>query len=359
MKKIIAAAVASTVSIAALADISITGNAKYEYFNSQTGTSASTNKGNTELNLSIAGKKGDSGAVINLEFNTHGNVDSGDTDTVISAFDTTTGSVTSAEAAKNAQNVLNVEDMYMYTKVGDVSVKGGNWATGTTALLGEIDEGGRATNKIDLRTTIGGATVYVGNSGNASTGQDLSDQVALNNNMYAGVVMNVGGATVELKQLDEDTDAFGIKGNLAGVDYRLEQKSDTTANGDVTFAEVKAELSGVKLGYAVVDADKAGKITESDSSIFAVEAATSSGAISTATGVKQVMASTSIDGNTVTFKSGTVEGGLGATTDLDFTQVGVSRALASGANAVVTYTSKDATGGVETDTLEVEVNVSF
>jgi hypothetical protein len=369
MKKLIAAAVATSVSAIAVADVSITGNAKYEYFNSQTGTAASTNKSNTEVNLSIKGKKGDTGVVMNLEFNGHGSVDGGSQAATVT---TTTTEVTANTRHDSTSTVsqntgkfgtLDIEDLYMTTKVGDIAVKAGNWATGTTALLGEIDEGGRATNKIDLRTTVGGATVYVGNSGapNATNGNG-TDQVALNQNMYAGVVMNVGGATVELKHLDEDTDGFGIKGSLSGVDYRFEQKSDTTTNGDVTFGEVKTSMNGITLGYAFVDADKAGKITESDSSIFAVEAATASGAISTAFGVDQIMASTSVDGNTVTFKNGTVDKGLSSTQDLDYSQVTVSRALASGANAVVTYTSKDALSSgavVDTDTLEVELNVSF
>jgi len=360
MKKLIAAAVATSVSAIAVADVSITGNAKYEYFNSKTGTDASTNTANTEVNLSIKGKKGDTGVVMNLEFNGHGSVD---TNPGAATVTTTTSSVGNAATIVSTSTVsqtigksgtLDIEDLYMTTKVGDISVKAGAWATGTSALLGEIDNGGRSTNKVDLRTTIGGATIYAGNSGGAGNGA-----TALDNNMYAGVVMNVGGATVELKKLDEDTDGFGIKGSAAGVDYRFEQKSDTAANGDVTFGEVKTTMNGVTLGYAFVDADKAGKIGEDDSSIFAVEAATASGAISTAMGIDQIMASTTIDGNTVTLKNGSVDKGINATTDLDFTQVSVSRALASGANAVVTYTSKDASATTETDTLEVELNVSF
>jgi len=362
MKKLIAAAVATSVSAIAVADVSITGNAKYEYFNSQTGTAASTNTANTEVNLSIKGKKGDTGVVMNLEFNGHGSVDAGGgaSATVTTVSETiSTGTRSTSTVSHNAgkTGTLDIEDLYMTTKVGDIAVKAGAWATGTSALLGEIDNGGRSTNKIDLRTTVGGATVYVGNSGAAGNGA-----TALNNNMYAGVVMNVGGATVELKKLDEDTDGYGIRGSVAGVDYRFEQKSDTAANGDVTFGELKTNMNGVTLGYAYVDADKAGKIGEDDSAIFAVEAATSSGAISTAKGVRQIMASTSVDGNKVTFKNGSVDEGIGAATDLDFTQVSVSRALASGANAVVTYTSKDSgsVGSVtETDTLEVELNVSF
>ena len=366
MKKLIAAAVATSVSAIAVADVSITGNAKYEYFNSQTGTDASTNKSNTEVNLSIKGKKGDTGVVMNLEFNGHGSVDTG-THTVTTSTDSSGSTAATAHQSTSTVSqrnggTLDVEDLYMTTKVGDVSVKAGNWATGTSALLGEIDNGGRATNKIDLRTTVGGATVYVGNSGRGDTGENNTGNTALNNNMYAGVVMNVGGATVELKKLDEDTDGYGIRGSVAGVDYRFEQKSDTASNGDVNFGELKTTVNGITLGYAFVDADKVGKITESDSSIFAVEAATASGAIATADGVDQIMASTKLDGNTITLKNGSVSKGLTDSTDLDFTQVSVSRALASGANAVVTYTTKDsgtAASPADTDTLEVELNVSF
>jgi len=357
MKKLIAAAVATSVSAIAVADVSITGNAKYEYFNSQTGTSASTNTSNTEVNLSIKGKKGDTGVVMNLEFNGHGKVDTGTVTatTVTSSQNAAAGThVSTTTISQGKTGTLDIEDLYMTTKVGDIAVKAGAWATGTSALLGEIDNGGRSTNKIDLRTKVGGATIYTGNTGAAGNGA-----TALNRNNYAGVIMNVGGATVELKKNDEDTDSFGIRGSAAGVDYRFEQKSDTAANGDVTFGEVKTSMNGVTLGYAFVDADKAGKITEDDSAIFAVEAATSSGAISTATGINQIMASTNFDGNKVTFKNGSVEKGINASTDLDFTQVSVSRALASGANAVVTYTTKDATASTDTDTLEVELNVSF
>jgi len=357
MKKLIAAAVATSVSAIAVADVSITGNAKYEYFNSQTGTDASTNKSNTEVNLSIKGKKGDTGVVMNLEFNGHGGTDTG-THTVATTVTSESDGQSYLATSTVTQNVntgtLDVEDLYMTTKVGDIAVKAGNWATGTSALLGEIDNGGRATNKIDLRTTVGGATVYVGNSGREDTGENNTGNTALNNNMYAGVVMNVGGATVELKKLDEDTDGYGIRGSIAGVDYRFEQKADTAAKGDTTFGELKTTVNGITLGYAYVDADKVDQIKEDDSAIFAVE-----GNIATADGVDQIMASTNLDGNTITFKSGSVNKGINASTDLDFTQVSVSRALASGANAVVTYTSKDATATTETDTLEVELNVSF
>jgi len=134
-KQLLIAAVAATMGTAVIADVSITGNAKYEYFNTQMTSGADTNTANTEVNLLVAGKTGDTSVVANFELNSHG---AGSSDT------------------------MDIEDLYMKTKVGDVAVKGGNWALGTTALLGEIDEGGRSSNKVDLSTTIAGVKVYAG-----------------------------------------------------------------------------------------------------------------------------------------------------------------------------------------------------
>ena len=100
MKKLIAAAVATSVSAIAVADVSITGNAKYEYFNEQTGSAAATNKANTEVNLGIRGKTGDTTVVMNLEFNTHGDVN-GDPSV------TTTTTTESATQAGDGSSMLS------------------------------------------------------------------------------------------------------------------------------------------------------------------------------------------------------------------------------------------------------------
>jgi hypothetical protein len=366
MKKLIAAAVATSVSAIAVADVSITGNAKYEYFNSQTGTNASTNKSNTEVNLSIKGKKGDTGVVMNLEFNTHGDVSTG-THTVSATTSTSSTTAESTEIlstttvthSQRAAGTLDVEDMYLTTKVGDINVKAGNFASGTSALLGEIDNGGRATNKVDLSTTIGGMKVYAGNTGRGDTGEAATGSTALDNNMYAGVVLDVAGNTVQFKKNSPTVDSYGIAGSFGGVSYRYEHKDNDAATSDVTFGEVKGEVSGVTLGYAWVDADAVNLVTEDDSAIFAVEMASSGTGDGKSTGNKQIMAATTVDGNKITFKSGSLENGISTGVDKDYQQISVSRALASGANAVVTYTSKDNDATTDTDTLEVELNVSF
>jgi len=370
-KQLLAAAIASTVSAAALADISITGNAKYEYFSTETGTSPSTDTANTEVNLGFKGKTGDTTVVLNMEFNTHGDVSITDTDvaasltltnlvtetTVDDAADglgSAVASYTSATPAANgARGHLDIEDMYMTTKVGDINLKAGNWVSGTGSLGGEIDEDSRSTNKIDMRTTLGGATIYAGNSASAGAGA-----TALNRNMYAGAVLDVAGNKIEIKKVSNTRDAVGLNGSIAGVNYRLEQIDDDTDKKTV-FGNITGEVSGVSLGYAWLDADTVGSLSQDDSDIFAVEAGAST-YNTTSDGQKQITVSTSVDGNKVTVKSGTIDKGTSTSTDADYFQVGVSRKLASGATAAVIYTDKEtATAGTDTTSLEVELSVSF
>ena len=321
-KQLLIAAVAATMTSAAMADVSITGNAKFEYFNTQTST-VSTNKTNTEMNLGVKGKNGDTSVVINVEVNGHGD------------------------------DQIDIEDMYMTTKIGGVTVKGGDYASGTSGLLGEIDEGGRANDKVTLSGSTGGVSWYAGNSGTSG------GSTQINGNMFVGASMDVAGWKVQAKHNSATVDSFGISGNVSGLGVRLEQKSDTAANGDVTFGNLAYSTNGIDLGYAWIDADKAGKVTESDSSIFAVEMATSAGAISSATGVSQISAKTSVAGNSVTVKSGSVEKGISATADLDFMQIAVSRPLASGATFAATYTDKDDSATTDTQILELDLSVKF
>jgi len=368
-KQLLAAAIASTVSAAALADISITGNAKYEYFSKQTGTSASTDTSNTEVNLSFKGKTGDTSVVLNMEFNTHGDVSIEDTDVASSVTLTNADTVNSSiagqgssvasisnatAAAKGTRGHLDIEDMYMTTKVGDINVKAGNWVSGTRSLGGEIDVDSRSTNKIDMRTTLGGATIYAGNSGLVAG----AGETALNRNMYAGVVFNAAGNKIEVKKVSNTRDAIGINGSMAGVNYRLEQIDDDTDNKTV-FGNITTETNGISLGYAWLDADKVNTLSQDDSDIFAVEAG-GTGYKTTSDGQKQITVSTNVDGNKVTVKSGTIDKGTSTSTDADYFQLGVSRKLASGATAAVIWTDKDTvTAGTSAESLEVELSVAF
>ena len=329
-KQLLIAAVAATMTSAAMADISISGNAKFEYQNVEaTGVAINVNQTNTEVNLKLRGKSGDTTVVMDIAAN---------------------GGATASTSTVTAISGTVVEDMYLTTKVGDVTVKAGNYATGTSSILGEIDNGSRSNNKVTLTTTLGGATVYVGNAGSSAASTGFT---TINNNMFAGVKMDVAGVTVQAKKVSDTVDAFGVSGDMSGVGFRLEQKQGTGSNTDVVFGNVTTDVNGISLGYAWIDADANGLIGEDDSAIFAVENASSGDSNS------QFTASTSVQGNKVTLKAGTIGFKDAATLDRDYTQVTVSRPLASGATATATYTDKDTANATDSQTFEAELSVKF
>jgi hypothetical protein len=333
-KQLLIAAVAATMGTAAIADISITGNAKYEFKNIEDANNATTNTGHTEVNVSIKGTSGDTSVVLNTEWNGQGAVDSD-------------------PAGDTASGLLDVEDMYMTTKIGDVSLKMGDFASGTSGLLGEIDNGSRATNKVSASMKIAGASVGYHTTPGSGSGDSVT------------VSMPVAGYTLNLKESANSYTAYGISGDVSGLGFRLEQQASDTADADVTFGNLTYSSNGIDLGYAWISADDTSDtVKEDDSSIFAVEMAASNSQKTNAVGVKQISAKTSLAGNTVTFKAGTLEH-KGTVQDSDFTQIDVKRSLASGATLAATYTVADtenvAQGTAMTDsaTLELDISVKF
>jgi len=329
MKKLIAAAVATSVSAIAIADVSIGGNANYEYFSTTVG-SKTTYTADTEVNLNVKGKTGDTGVVLNIEFNNHGAVDG---------------------AASN----VDVEDMYLTTKVGDIDVKAGHYASGTTALGGEIDAGGRSTDKVSLSTNVGGWTVgYAVAESTSIQGDEAS--VSLSG--------NVNGVKVQLKEQSDSATYVGVQGSLAGIDYRLENKDADLAASDVFFGDISTKVGDMTVGYTVIDADSAGKIQEGDSGILGLsvngtDSSTVSGRGTTATGASQFRISAPMAGNTISAKIGTIDDGIAAGTDVDFTELKLTRKLASGATLNLIFDDYDSAAGVTTEVIELDLSVSF
>jgi len=339
-KKIIAAAVAASISAVATADVSITGNANYEWFSTTTGTDGAAYSGDTEVNLSVKGKSGDTGVVLNMEFNEgHGGAN------------------------------LDVEDMYITTKVGDINVKAGSFGSGTTAFAGEIDSGARVTDKIDLNTSVGGWTVGYAQDEGTSGGNFNNDGSAV----YA--TGTVGGVKVTVKESSDSYTGLGVAGSLAGINYRIENKDADAANSDVFFADVSTTVSGATVGYTVVDADAACLITEGDSGILGLSINHTDGAVTScaasssdgsadtrghsATGATQFRISAPLAGNTLSAKMGTIDDGLGTGTDLDFTELKLTRALASGATLNVVYDDYDQTATTSKEVIEIDLSVKF
>ena len=342
MKKLIAAAVATSVSAIAMADVSITGNANYEYFHKED-SGYNTNYADMEINLSVQGKSGDTGVVANFEIDNHG----------------------------DANTALDIEDTYLTTKIGDINVKAGNFASGTTALGGEIDQGGRATNKVDLSTNIGGAKVGYFVSSVSSTDEGYGTDSA---GVYASIP--VAGMTLGIKDNTDSYTITGLKGAISGVNFRVENKDNDAANSDALFYQVGTKIGDLSVSYEAIDSDAAGTaatsdvVTEGDSAIFAQEMATdadSKGKLGV-DGVSQFTVATSIDGTALKLRVGELRGGKVSGTqykDAGFSRIEASRQLASGAKLTVSYDDYEDTGvtssGTMSDTqlLEVDLSVKF
>jgi len=348
MKKIIAAAVAASVSAVAMADISITGNANYEYFSKTVGgaTEYTTNDADMEVNLSVVGKTGDTSVVANIEI-------SG------------ASASTAARDTDGEGSAIDVEDLYIQTKVGDLNIKAGDFASGTTALGGEIDEGGRAINKVDISTKVGPATIgyAVSEISTAAKAGYQSDKAVV----YGS--MDVAGTKVSFKDDSDRYTIVGLSGTAGGVNYRIENKdNDSTATGDALFYELGTKIGDMSVSYAAIDADVAnatdstGAITETDSTVFAQDAHDKG-----LTGIKQITVGTSVDGTALKLRAGTRTGGVVAATtykDADFMEIAASRPLASGATLTVSYADADkiATGTntiYDDQTLEIDLSVKF
>jgi hypothetical protein len=337
-KQLIAAAVATSISAIAFADVSITGNANYEYFAKDT-NGFKTNDADTEVNLSVKGKSGDTGVVVNFEIDSSGD--------------------------NTSAGEIDVEDVYMTTKIGDFNIKAGDFASGTTALGGEIDNGGRAINKLDINTTVGGVKVGYAVSSGKDTASATSDYSVYNTDgsaVYAST--EVQGITLAVKEQTDSYTLMGAKGSVSGLDFRIENWDSDTATSDVLFYEVGTKLGAMNVSYAAIDADAAGLVTEDDSSIFAREMASSGTGLDYVDGVNQITVSTVMDGTTLTAKLGELTGTAGYQ-DAAFSQLGAKRKLASGATINVTYDDYEATGKAtsatmtDTQVLEVDLSIAF
>jgi len=327
MKKLIAAAVASSMTAFAMADISITGDAKYEYDLTDNGGTKTTTA-NTEAHLNFTGKSGDT--------------------TFVAKF----------EMADSSTGAMDLEDSYITTSVAGVGIKAGNYASGTSGLAGEIEEGSRSHGKVTMSYKLGDISLYAGNGGASAAGND----VGVNNNMFAGASTTVAGQTIHIKKASDTRDNFGIKGNVGGVSYRYENIDQSTTStytaGEADYIELSGSMNGITVQYAKLDADNVTLLEETDSAVFALEA----GLTAYDAKVKeqdQIAVSTTVDGTKVTVKSGTLKDGISAGVDVDYTQVGLSRKLASGATAVITYTDNDASASTSKENLEIELNVAF
>jgi hypothetical protein len=352
MKKLLAAAVAATMSVSAMADISITGDAKFEYKYKTTDdgtTKTDINTTNTEANLFIRGKNGDTSVFLDIEVNGHGGVAATAATFLQGTPGTLTGQAT-ATAVTGATHPIDVENFYVTTKLGPVGVKAGNYSSSTSGILGEIENGDRATNKFTLDYTVNGIQFYAGNSGRETGNGDT----ALNNNMFAGVVATVEGWKLQAKKNNENKNSIGVSGQAGPVGVRVEyaDAKATHKKDEGWFANFTGKFDNINVGLAAIKMDADGGITEDDSDIFALS---NDGAGNANT---QLSADMSIDGTTYGAKVGKVGFDTAGTKDIKYYELTASRALASGVTAKVSYLNTKQDSNKEGE-FEVDLSVKF
>ena len=319
-KQLLIAAVAATMSVSAMADISIAGAAKVNYTTVDfDGTAANTNKFSREMDLKITGKSGDTTIVMNF----------GDLD--------------------NVSDSPDLEDAYVSTSIGDVSIKTGTWDNGNNSLRASA----RGDNKFSTATTVGGVTIAYDVSTETASSK-LADTIKLSG--------DVAGVAVSYKSVDNGED-ISLSTTISGVTVSYLALNRDTANTDRSVVEVSGTIGGVGVKVASADADSATRIS-GDSWMGDFEDSTFDGTTSNAydlvngQDVTSIELSGSIAGNTVKFRTTDVDGVSGS--DMSFNKVIVTRALSNGTTFEATYTDlDDSTAANDAASLDLELSVAF
>jgi len=339
-KQIVAAAVAATMSAVALADIAITGAAKVNFTNTDSGVSgtADTNVFTQEMDLKVKGKSGDTEVVINFG----GGAFDGDS----LASSAAVKNDNSGGAVDGDANQVNVEDAYVKTKVGDVTIQAGTWDSGNNVLRASS----RKAGKFKASTSVSGLDVYVA-GGSAGA---VSEEV--------GVATTVGGvnlAYVKKKAAAATNgETFKASTTLGGINVKYHAENSDAVSADRDYIELSGTFGdvAVRVGQATADAEAT---IQGDDWMGDFEGE-SSGARMLTKGqdVTAIELATSVAGNKVTFRNISADGVAGA--DTDWNKIIVTRPLASGATFELTYTQQDdQVDANDADILDLELAVSF
>jgi len=322
MKKLIAAAVAASLTSVAFADISITGSTKANFTATETDANATTNTVTTEHDIKLVGKNGDTTYTVSMEMDDA--EDSG----------------------------IDIEDNYLTTKVGDVSVKVGDWDNGNNYLR----ESSRTNNSLELGTSVGpvGVTYWSGHG-------DADDKITLKTDL------NGVGVKYVTQAKDEE---LVLSANIAGIGVTYHADMNDTTNTDKTSVEVTGKVGDMGVKYVNVDTDSNAHF--GGDMFYGDWEQTSTTRDSDNTGfwyaqkgmdIQAIELSSSMAGNAVKFRHIAVDAD-DATVDANDRTINrliVTRPLASGATMEVMYTDaqEDTDSAASYEQLDVELSVKF
>ena len=314
-KQLLIAAVAATMTSAAMADISIAGAAKVNYTYTDTAAvgvvKATTESAfKREMDLKITGKSGATTVVMNF-----GN------------------DITGAAG-------ISAEDTYVATSVGDISIKAGAWSNGNNQMRKKT----RADNKFSASTSFNGVKVAY-DSQNEANGTGTTDAVTLSG--------DISGVAVKFKE-EGHADSYSVSTTIAGVKVAQSALNSDTANSDKVMTSIGGSFNGVNVTYTTIKADSAAIIN--GEGILQMKSNTAAGA-----DVAFLQLSTTIAGNSVSFLNADIDADVAGGKDSNVKEITVTRAMAAGTTFEATYTmsSSDDATVADVDTLDLELAVKF
>jgi len=327
-KQIVAAAVAASISAVAFADISITGSAQVNYtYTDKEGQTPDTNAFTQETALKFVGKSGDTQVVIGLGG---------------AGFDA--GSLDNTGGSTDGTNpTVNVEDIYMTTSVAGVSIKSGTWDSGDNPLR----DSNRDSGKFQANTSLGSLNLQFNTKAGASA-EEYKVSTDLGG-VKLGFTQRAAGETVTAST------------SMGGVNVSYLGYQEDAANTDKALIEVSGKVGdlGLKFGKATADT---GATIDGNSWMGDYEDASGAYVLTAGQDVTAFEVSTSIAGNSVAFRSASIDDAAtgGSAHDVDWNKVIVTRPLASGATFELTYTdTDDKQSGNDTSALDLELRVNF
>ncbi len=329
-KQLLIAAVAATMASATFADISIKGAAfiKVEG-NDNAETNVTTENSAVGFDIDVTGKTGDTAAYANID---------------IDNAATAGGTETSASGG-----TINVDKMWVTTKIGSVNVKAGDWSSCTGQVEG-ISACSTTNNSYSLSTDISDVTVGVSGA--------LSDSST--NNSFS-LSTKIAGMTVKLKENEDTYTNLSVAGDLAvgtGTGFYVEHMDKDAADSDTTLVAAHTSVGGVKVTVASLSADDTGATANNGdlrvvgSSLVGDYHTAAYTTNTTMTDVKAIGFNTDISGNNVNVAFINADTN-GVVDDRDLVDVVVQRKLASGATLDMSYGKADianAAGTAKTDT---------
>ena len=333
-KQLLIAAIAATMSVSAMADMSITGSANVKMKAAELSTGGTTESSSMNMDIDFAAKNGGTAVYAHLDFDDAGEV--------------------SNDASTASTGSLTIDKLWMTTSIGSVNVKAGDYSS-CTGSIEAVKKCVTTDNKIGLSTNVGDFTVgYT---------KDMNDSSAADTIALSGTV---AGFAFKVKDSEDTYTNISVKGDLpmgTGTGFYLENHNADAADSDTTVFAAHTTVSGATVSYASLDADATGAASNDGdvrllgSSLIGDYHTAAFGTTATMTDVQAFGANFDMAGNNVNVVVGSAD--TTAANDLDFTDIVVQRKLASGATLDVSYGVADTSATVDTTNYGAILNVKF